>query len=279
MSSMTDEQLRYFMRFFHPDKVLQPYPGLPKLRADWLAPLYELTKSEYDAVLQAYRTENQNAISSMSRAGQVPKRLDELPFKPGDTVVLVGDSITDDSLSWANLLQELMLRLDPGRSIKLVNAGISADTTAQVVARFLAVLAEEPSWIITMIGTNDARRHGWEATRSQQALSETRANLEYLRTLAQNRSEARLVWMTPTPVIEATMRDHWFIRPQEAWFANKDLEAIASVVRGLPDTVVDLWQRFTDTMDENLYVDGLHPSGKGQQLILETLISRLRTSV
>ena len=278
MSTMTSEELRYFMRFFHPDKVLQPYPGLPKLKTDWLAPLYEISESEYKAVIAAYQTENERAVSALMETGRVPARLDKLPFRPGDTVVLLGDSITDDSLSWANLLLELIARLDPDQSIKLVNAGISADTTAQVVARFLAVLAEEPTWIITMIGTNDARRHGWEATRSQQAPSETRANLEYLRTLAKNRSNARLVWMTPTPVIEETMRSHWFIRQQEAWFTNTDLEAIASIVRELPDTTVDLWQRFSGEMDESHYLDGLHPSSKGQQLILETLLARLEES-
>lgn len=279
MSSMTDGELRYFMRFFHPDKVLQPYPGLPEMNASWLAPLYELTAAEYDEVIEGYRSQNQRAISSMMETGRVPKRLDDLPFKTGDKVVLVGDSITDDSLSWANLLTELIARLDTDKSITLVNAGVSADTTAQVVARFLAVLAEEPSWIITMIGTNDARRHGWEAPRSQQALAETKANLEYLRTLAGNRSKARLVWMTPTPVIEATMRNHWFIKQQEAWFANSDLEAIASVVRGLPGTVVDLWQEFNENMEETLYVDGLHPSSNGQQLILVALLSRLKANL
>lgn len=277
MSTMTDEELRYFMRFFHPDKVLQPYPGLPRLKADWLAPLYDLTEAEYQDVVAGYDAENRRAVSALMEAGRVPTTLGELPFEAGDTVVLVGDSITDDSLSWANLLRDLMGRLDPDRSITLVNAGISADTTAQVIARFLAVLSEAPTWIITMIGTNDARRHGWEAVRSQQAPSETKANLAYLRTLATNRSRARLVWMTPTPVIEATMRDHWFIRQQEAWFANEDLEVIAGIVREQPDTVVDLWRRFNDGMDDSLYTDGLHPSSKGQQLILETLVARLQT--
>lgn len=273
---MTPDDLRYFMRFFHPEKVLQPYPGLAKLKPNWFAPLYDLSSAEYDAAVAEFAAENEKAVSSMQAAGRVPDSLEDLPFEPGDRVVLVGDSITDDSLSWANLLRVLVSRLDPDGSITLIDAGISGDTTAQLISRYLAVLAQEPTWILTMIGTNDARRHGWESDRPQQALSETEANLEYVRKLAMNRSGARLVWLTPTPVIETTMRNHWFIRQQEAWFANSDLEAIAGVVRGLPGTVVDLWQRFTEHMDESLYLDGLHPSAKGQQLILETVLASIR---
>lgn len=281
MNEVSDE-LRAFLRFAHAEKVLAGYPGLAEDGAEGLAqrlaPLYGLYRDDYEAILAAYRAESERAIDALLEAGRVPARLDALPFEPGDTVALVGDSITDDCLSWAQLLRQLVARLDPQGSIRFVDAGVSGDTTAQVVARFLAVLAERPRWILTMIGTNDARRHGWEAERPMLGVAETRANLAYLRTLARGRTDARLVWLTPTPVLEVTVREEPSLRRHEVWWRNEDLAAVAAAVRDLPDTVVDLWSVFAEAMDESLFLDGLHPSAKGQALILEALLGRLAAS-
>lgn len=276
MEASSSEQVEFFVRFFHPEKLCAALPGADTLSADDHARLYGLGLKRYEEVVADLERRKRTAVTELLDSPGVANLRDHFPFRHGDRILAFGDSITDDLLSWAELLRRLLERLAPEQKVHVINAGVSGDTTAQAVARFLATAEEGPDWIVFMLGTNDARRHGIDAVRSQLSHAETRANLAQLRQMAKARTEARLMWMTPLPVLEGRFAGHWFMGPQEAWYTNRDLEAVAKAVFELPDDHVDLWRIFRERMDEDLYLsDGLHPSIRGQRLILEALLARL----
>jgi lysophospholipase L1-like esterase len=188
----------------------------------------------------------------------------------------LGDSITDDDQSWLEILRAALVLRRGGDAVRVVNAGVSGDTTAQMIARFIDVAVERPDWIICMAGTNDARLHGRSQTRVLVSIEETVRNLEMMRHMAATQGDAQWVWMTPTPVIESLIAEHWMLSGFELSWRNADLLAVRDAVRARREPVVDLWDAFGQPPERRfLLPDGLHPSIEGQVAIVQALVRRL----
>ncbi len=264
------EQRSYYIQFQHPEKT---WPGLGESA---LAPLFDVDLPTYQKIRSIFAETTRQAALDLLDDPAFPAQVDRLPFEAGATVVGLGDSITDDLQSWLEILREVLALRRSHDQIKVSNAGISGYTTAQVVSRFLDVVQQEPDWIICMVGTNDARRHGLSPTKTLVSLEETAKNLEMLRNFGATQTKARWVWMTPSPVIEAQIASDWFLSPFQMMWRNEDLRAIAQVIRQLSDPVVDLQSAFgMDAYPNLLLADGLHPSLAGQKRIVTALVERL----
>ena len=109
----------------------------------------------------------------------------EHPLPAGSVVVALGDSITQgvgtsEQSAWPALLGRLS-------GWRVINAGVSGDTSAQALARLPALLREyKPALVIVSIGGNDFLR--------RQPSSATRANIAaILRTVKESGSRAVLI--------------------------------------------------------------------------------------
>lgn len=264
------EQRAYLIQFQHPEK---SWPGLGDSA---LAPLFEVDLPTYQKIRSTFaKTARQVALDLLGDPAFVAK-VDRLPFEAGATVLGLGDSITDDLQSWLEILKNVLTLRRPHDQIKVSNSGISGDTTAQVVSRFLDVVQQEPDWIICMIGTNDARLHGLSPTKTLVSIEETARNLEMLRNFGVTQTRARWVWMTPSPVIEAQIASDWFLSPFQMMWRNEDLRVISQVIQQMPDPVVDIQEAFGNVANPELLLpDGLHPSLAGQKKIVTALVERL----
>ena len=162
----------------------------------------------------------------------------------------------------------------PGDQIQVINAGISGDTTTDVLGRFFSTVAAQPAWVICFLGTNDAVRNGTQPTKTRVSIDETAKNLAELRHLAATETAANWAWITSPPSDEALTA----ASPYAAQFhlGNDDLGAIAEVVRGQPEPFVDLFALFgVPPARELMLEDGIHPSLAGQQAIARALVERL----
>ena len=92
-----------------------------------------------------------------------------LCVQDGQTMVLIGDSITDCGRrdpavgplgnGYVAFFVDLVTAKYPERKIRFVNQGISGETVPDLEARWDAdVLAEQPDWLSVMIGINDLHR-------------------------------------------------------------------------------------------------------------------------
>jgi lysophospholipase L1-like esterase len=202
--------------------------------------------------------------------------VDRLPFAAGSTIVGLGDSITDDQQSWIELLRCLVESRRPQDNIRFVNGGISGDTTTHLIFRFGAVIAENPAWIICMIGTNDTTRHGKDPLDMLISAQETEKNLKLLRHYAAMQTTAKWVWITPYGVISEKMSSHWFVSTLPLVIRNEDIDAAAEAVRRQPDPVVDLQKALGLPVNPDYMLDdGLHPSLEGQKAIVRALVETL----
>jgi acyl-CoA thioesterase I len=250
---MSAAELETLVRFEHPAKLLSvaELPGAANLSPAALAEAYATDAGTVAALRARFRTQVQAAA----------RRLDVAVPDLG-TIIALGDSITDDLLSWAEILR--------AAGLEVVNAGISGDTTADTLRRLYGITLLEPDLVITMLGTNDCQRHG-----PDEALlvspDESARNLASIAGWLR-RAGGRLLWITPPPVDEAALARAVGSRP----FAvrDADVRAVAAAIHALGDPVVDLHEVFAGR-DGLLMEDGVHPTLEGQTAIAAAVTSVL----
>ena len=267
------EELSYIIQFQHPEKTLA---GMPGMNDALVAMLHNIDLVTYQTIKTHFDDNARNVAMDLLSDPAFAARVDRLPFVAGEIIVGLGDSITDDYQSWLEILRHLLALRRPQDNLTVINAGISGDTTANLISRFLDVVNAKPDWIFCFVGTNDARLHGESPTKTLLSLSETAANLHMLRHYAAKQTQAEWVWLTPATVLEDWISVDWFLGPLQLGWRNSDMAAIAELMHTLPDPVVDLQTVFgTPVNPDYLLPDGLHPSLAGQKAIVTALIERL----
>ena len=252
------------MRYCHPTKILATtrLPGLGALDDRTLAGLYGTVPAAYRALVQDLRRDARVAAEQLAARDSVRRAIARVSVAPGDAIVAVGDSHTDDLASWAAILAHLL-------PVPVVNAGVSGDTTTAARARLDRLSAATTA--VVLLGTNDARRHGRDGVPMLVSHAETGRNLRAIDAALCARG-ARVVWVTPPPVDERRIRDHPATAEAGLEWRLEDVAAKADLVRELGPTAVDLWSGFAA---HHLEEDGLHPSILGQQLIAERVLATL----
>jgi acyl-CoA thioesterase I len=258
--SMTAAELETLVRFEHPAKLLSvaELPGSARLGAAALAEAYGTDLETLGALRARHRTQ----VAAAART------LDSVSVPAGATIVALGDSITDDRLSWAEILREC---LPP--EVTLINAGVSGDTTACVWRRLYGVVLLEPDLVITMLGTNDCQRHG----PSCELLVDGAESARNLASIAGwlRAAGARLLWITPPPVLEEALAQA--VAPRPFSVRDADVRAIAEAIHRLGDPVIDLHELF-EGRPGLLMEDGVHPTLEGQTAIAAAVASALGQS-
>ena len=210
--TITDGQ-QYMVRFLHYEKALALMPGLSE---ELLATLVGLSLDDYRAARAACAAEAREAAQELLADAAFAASADRLPFAPGAVVVGLGDSITDDLLSWFEILRQLCDLRRPDDKIQFINAGIYGETTTQLISRFFAVADRQPDWIICFAGTNDARRHGHQPLKTLVSPAETEQNLAALRQFGATQTNAQWLWVTPATVVEEQIAASPFLSGFEA---------------------------------------------------------------
>ncbi len=177
-------------------------------------------------------------------------------------IVCFGDSLTagaglDPSQSYPEVLQkELDAR---GYRYRVVNAGVSGDTSQDGVARLAMVLAEKPAAVVLEFGANDGLRG--------QPVTATRANLqEMIEGLQKGGAKVVLAGMTLPPNYGAE-----YIKPFEAMYrelaAQDRLTLIPFLLEGVGGKA-ELMQK-----------DGLHPTAEGARIVAGTVLRYLEPAL
>ncbi|MEO8097860.1 MAG: arylesterase [Acidobacteriota bacterium] len=175
-------------------------------------------------------------------------------------LVVFGDSISEGyglqpGLSYPSVMQRT---LDAEkRPWRIVNQGISGDTTAGGAARISSAVAEKPSVVLIELGGNDGLRG--------LPLTSTRANLEKMITeFRASGAEVVLAGMTLPPNYGPD-----YIKDFEELF--KDL-AKKYKLKLIPFLLSDMI-----TPDLRYFQpDGIHPTADGAQIVAETALKTLR---
>ncbi len=180
------------------------------------------------------------------------------PSDPRPVIVAFGDSLTagfgaDPGKSYPDFLQQELDRR--GYHYRVVNAGISGETTTDALARLGTVTALKPAVVIVEFGGNDGLRGLPVAT--------TRANLEQIVAgLKQSGATVLLAGMTLPPNYGPDyIRD--FERVYTDLAKKEKVALIPFLLAGVAGTTQYMQQ------------DGLHPTAEGNRLVAATVMHYL----
>lgn len=270
------EELERLVQFQHPWKVLGGLPGVDTLDEATVARLLATDEQTYRGIRAAISARADEQVAAILADEVLTAAVDALPFAPGDVVVAFGDSLTADLGSWAEMLARALAARRGADGITVVNAGVSGETSTDALKRLVDVAARQPAWVIVLVGTNDSRHHGRQVDAPLVSREETERNLDLIRAFVEQRTKARLVWMTPPPAIPEVIGADRRFADMELMWVPEEIEARAELVRAQPGTVIDLHAAFGSPPPRELFLgDGLHPSSAGQRLMLRTLLSGL----
>jgi acyl-CoA thioesterase-1 len=191
---MQNPMIQNLIQFTHLEKTYGYLPGISEATQ---AALFGLEEATYREIKDRFGENAREAAQELLENRSFAERVDRLPFRSGDTVVAVGDSFTDDLQSWLEIMHHLLGARRPHDEIRLVNAGVSAQTTAMALRRFVPLISQEPDWIVCFLGGNDTTRIGPEPNKPQVSFEETAKNLQSMRRMASVLTDARWVWITP----------------------------------------------------------------------------------
>ncbi len=269
------------VRYSHPGREpgLRVYPNLGALDDQVVAALLGCEPEHLRRIRLALGSVLNLACDDLFTNERFEQSLLSLPFAPGDVVVAVGDSITADALSWAELLVASLHRVglvEPA----VINAAVSSITTSDLIANFDSIASKNPSHVIAMIGTNDARRHGPGAKARMTSPSETARNLRLYGEMVRGLSRARLILLTPPPIHEERALRHPGFAESNVSFRLEEVVEVADIVRRQSGSVVDVHHAFLGpNLSTYLTADGVHPSVAGQKRILTVLVNALTQDV
>ncbi len=262
------------IRMQHPEKMLK---FVRSFQDETLATLYDIPDTEtFLRLKNALQRQTKEAAAQLLEDPAFADRVDQLPFRQGETIVGLGESTTDDLLSWFEILRQLLKLRRPRDGIRLVNEGLSGHTSSQLLGRINGTMAHDSDWVLCMIGGNDALRFGPEPSPTQVSIGETSRNLAEIRRLAQARGNPRWVWITPTTINDERVEAFPPFRQGGIRCRNEDIAAVGDVMRNLSDPVVDTQADFGLPANALwMEADGLHPSLAGHQIIATLLVQEL----
>lgn len=152
-------------------------------------------------------------------------------FQPNQKIVFVGDSITDagrresspHGAGYVSQVRSLLLARYPELRLCLINRGVSGDTTRHLVERWdRDVIAEQPDWLVLMIGINDVWRAFGLYPQESVPLPEYEAILHDLLGRTCSQTSARLILMEP-----------YLIEPDRNVLMRRQMDWYGEVVRRL----------------------------------------------
>jgi acyl-CoA thioesterase I len=263
-------ELEALVRFEHPEKFLavKELPGAVLLSEGFLAAAYGCSPSALASARRRLAARLEAAAGELLGDPELREAVERFPLAAGGTLVAIGDSITDDRLSWAELLRCCLDRVRPGE-VTVVNAGVSGDTTADALERLYGVSELAPDLVIAMLGTNDRQLHGPHRA-PLLSPADSVANASAISGWLTD-AGARAVWLTPPPADRTALATTVADRPFDL-----DIRGLTTFTRALTSSsleVVDTGAHLT--APEDLEPDGVHPSLTGQTKIAKSVLCAL----
>lgn len=266
---------KYLLQFLNLEKRFPLLPGIKNKEA--IAGLMGLDKDELQKLRDRYKQNAKEAALELLEDHDVAEWIDQLPFEKDDTIVALGDSITDDLQGWFGILQHVLEITVPEANFTFINSGVSYNTSSDAVQRFNRdVIDHDPDWVIVALGTFDAQRLHVAPNRTLVSLAAFWENINTIESAVEELTDNPIIWITPPPVITQMLQQ---MRLFDYDIYEEDLKQFREVLTSKTGYIVDpLGKRMGEDEPEawNYLSDGLHPSLSGHvntvKKILETLV-------
>lgn len=271
-----NELLKYILQFMNLEKRYPLFPGSGNSRANAL--FMGLDEELYLKFLHEFDEQARKAALELLKEDNVTKQLAALPFQKGDTVLVLGDSVTDDRQGWFEILTHVLEIAVPSKKIGFKNAAVAGSTSFHALDRLdTDVLAHEPEWVIIALGTNDSVRKNYAANRTLVSITEFWENINTIEQAVKDVTDNPIIWMTPPPVIKEMMDENPVIN---GFIDEKDLNQYREVISGKSGFIIDPTGARMGRPPQawNYLSDGFHLSLAGHLNTVRSLMKGLTTS-
>lgn len=220
----------------------------------------------------------------LSAAAATPAVADDFFFKPGDRVVFLGDSITEQYQYSTDIELYLTTRFPKGNFVFL-NAGIGGDTAHGGVARFQShVLDEKPTAITINFGMNDAGYQAFDEVRNKVYREKTADMLKMAKAAG-----VRVALCSPN-CVDARLSPGWsdFKRYQETqkqfYAPLKEIAAAGGAAfadqYAVTRTAIEAMAKDDPNAEKaKPYYDGFHTAPPGGLLMAHAILTQLKAPV
>ena len=206
------------------------------------------------------------------------------PFKANQTLLFIGDSITDcgrarpvgqrrNSLGdgYVNFVDSILGAAMPETPIRVLNTGIGGNRVTDLAARWQSdVLDLEPNWLSLMIGINDVWRQ-FDAEPGAEQVEPEQYELVYRSLLAKTRPQLDgLVLMTPY-FLETNREDPMRVKMDTYGAITKKLAADFDAISVDTQAAFDHYLAHQPT--QSLCADRVHPNGVGHIILARAFLS------
>ena len=211
------------------------------------------------------------------------------PFKANQTLLFVGDSITDcgrerpvgqrwNSLGggYVSFVDSIMGVVIPGTPITVLNTGISGNRVTDLEARWQSdVLFLEPNWLSVMIGINDVWRQ-FDSEPGAEQVEPEQYELVYRSVLAKTRLQLDgLVLMTPY-FLETNREDPMRLKMDAYGTITKKLAVEFNAI--FVDTQATFDHYLAHQPTESPCADRVHPNELGHMILARAFLNALGVS-
>lgn len=190
-----------------------------------------------------------------------------------DIIIFIGDSITSDRLSYANIIRKVF---SYDHKLCCINVGVSGWRTTDFVDEFyLKVLSRGAKYAHIMLGTNDVRRSKFNYGKSNLSAGEFRDNLNYLLTALFKHNTSVIISTLPPYHLDTDtyINGNWTINQQDYNEFNEIICGCASRTDVIVNDMRDIYDSYHSK--ELLEDDGVHLNSKGHYLLADSVIEKL----
>lgn len=199
-------------------------------------------------------------------------------FKPGDTWVLSGDSITFIDL-YRQTVEDALDHFHPGHGIRIVNTGVWGQLTSEAKGKGIEL---KPTVVSIMLGMNNVIHGDYDASTDFTAAAKRYAENLRKQVRQYKAQGAVVVLMSPTLSDE---RENSFFGP--SLHTERGLRAYGEELRRMSDEEQCYFVPMADEFEaakakltpmQNFITDGVHPYGWGQYELARSLIHHLNVA-
>ena len=243
------------------------------------ASMFGISEAEFLAHLEQVDRQVWATAARLLAEESVATALDRWQVPGAGTVMFVGDSITTYRLGYARLIAAMAGLRHP--QLFFHNVAQSGYTSTHgLEATFTQFLAHQPDWVFIKFGANDCKQLGGPQARTLVSLEEYRANMAAIVFAFKHFSQAQIVLISPSPVVEPVVNSYPAFLPMRMTWDNQNLRACADVVRELAARhvlpFIDLFSALGSSPDPVHYLpDGLHPGPAGHEIIARHVLQTL----
>lgn len=191
-------------------------------------------------------------------------------IKSSDTIVFLGDSITQPATGYVGMAEWMIGGIDPGMRLKIVNSGIGGHKVRDMLARVGEdVIAHDPDWVCISVGINDVW-HGLNGTPIDVFRDAYTQMVERL----EKQTAAKLALFTTTVIGEDLCNE----TNRELIPYNDHIRRVAGEHKHLLvpmneefHKAITAWRK-AGGEDLRFTIDGVHPTPVGSALMALTLL-------